>query len=249
MIGQYIKAEHLKFKRAFARKIVVIVPLINICFSFLMNAGFFVTGTFNWWSIIFMPIMIALLCASSHQKEKKASNYNGVFSAPVDLKTMWYAKVAVIAIYSLASQVIFLGFMYMMGFVIPQFATVNLAIITASSLLWATTLWEIPLCLFLARRFGFAAAVTVNLLGGLILGIMSASESLWWLNPWSWSIRMMCPAIGIHPNGLPLENGDPLHSWAVVPPAVLLSALLFAVLMVATKRSFSPAFGTGGGVK
>ncbi|MDI5788939.1 hypothetical protein PO124_12530 [Bacillus licheniformis] len=42
----------------------------------------------------------------------------------------------------------------------------------------------------------------------------------------------MCPTIGIHPNGVPLENGDPLTSWAVVPPAVVLSVLLFAIWRV-----------------
>lgn len=66
-------------------------------------------------------------------------------------------------------------------------------------------------------------------------------KPFWWLNPWSWPIRVMCPTIGIHPNGVPLENGDPLTSWAVVPPAVVLSVLLFAILARLTRRSFSPA--------
>ncbi|WP_426621108.1 lantibiotic immunity ABC transporter MutE/EpiE family permease subunit [Bacillus licheniformis] len=241
MIGYYVKAENLKFKRTFSRKMIFIVPLINICFAFLMNPGFFVAGTYNWWSVILMPVMIALLCAQSHQKEKKASNYNGIFSSPVDLHQIWYAKISVIALYSLASQAVFLGFMVGMQFVIPQFSSIHLTVIAANLLLWLTTLWEIPVCLWIARKYGFISAVLFNMLGTIILGIMSASSPFWWLNPWSWPIRVMCPTIGIHPNGVPLENGDPLTSWAVVPPAVVLSVLLLAILARLTRRSFSPA--------
>lgn len=66
----YIKAENLKFKRTFSRKMIIFVALLNIGFS-LMNTQFFVPGTYNWWSIIFMPVMIALFCSLSHQKEKR----------------------------------------------------------------------------------------------------------------------------------------------------------------------------------
>ncbi|MFN2746483.1 MULTISPECIES: lantibiotic immunity ABC transporter MutE/EpiE family permease subunit [Bacillus] len=248
MIRQYVKAENLKFKRTFSRKMIFLVPFINMCCAFFMNLGYFVSGTYNWWSIILMPVLIALLCALSHQKEKKAANYNGIFSLPIQLHMMWYAKTGVIAIYSLASQMVFLGFMFVMQLIIPQFATVNLTVMTASLLLWITTLWEIPLCLFIARKFGFIAAVILNLLASVMSVMMSAASALWWLNPWSWSIRVMCPAIGIHPNGLPLETGDPLKSWSVVPLAVVLSVLLCAVLLMLTRRSFSPA-GDRGAIK
>ncbi|MDZ7433374.1 lantibiotic immunity ABC transporter MutE/EpiE family permease subunit, partial [Bacillus amyloliquefaciens] len=41
----YIKAENLKFKRTFSRRMIIFVPLLNIVFSFLMNIQFFVSGT------------------------------------------------------------------------------------------------------------------------------------------------------------------------------------------------------------
>ena len=72
MIGYYVKAENLKFKRTFSRKMIFIVPLINICFAFLMNPGFFVAGTYNWWFVILMPVMIALLCAHITPERKES---------------------------------------------------------------------------------------------------------------------------------------------------------------------------------
>ncbi|MGG0901096.1 lantibiotic immunity ABC transporter MutE/EpiE family permease subunit [Bacillus subtilis] len=237
----YMKAENLKFKRTFSRKMIILVPLLNIGFSFLMNIQFFVPGTFNWWSIIFMPVMIALFCSLSHQKEKKASNYNGTYSLPIDLGRLWYSKIVIIMIYSLLSQIVFLVFMLLMGFVIADFAIVTLSTIAASLLLWVTSLWQIPLCLFVAKKWGLTIAVMLNLIGTLVLGIMPASRSFWWFIPWSWPIRMMCPTIGIHPNGLLLEKNDPLLSWMVVPPAILISILLFLIIAFLTSRSFAPS--------
>ena len=237
----YIKAENLKFKRTFSRRMIIFVPLLNIVFSFLMNIQFFVSGTFNWWSIIFMPVMISLFCSLSHQKEKRASNYNGTYSLPVDLEKLWYAKIIIIMIYSLISQIVFLIFIFLMGFVIADLSNVSLSIIAASILLWITSLWQIPLCLYVARKWGFTIAVMFNLIGALVLGIMPASRAFWWFIPWSWPIRMMCPAIGIHPNGLLLEKNDPLLSWAVVPSAVFISIVLLLILAFLTSRSFAPA--------
>ncbi|MEC0598771.1 lantibiotic immunity ABC transporter MutE/EpiE family permease subunit [Bacillus spizizenii] len=236
----YIKAENLKFKRTFSRKMIIFVPLLNIGFSFLMNTQFFVPGTYNWWSIIFMPVMIALFCSLSHQKEKKASHYNGTYSLPIDLGKLWYAKIIIIAIYSLLSQVVFLVFMLLMGFVIADFSIISPSIVAASLLLWLTSLWQILLCLFVAKKWGFTMAVMLNFIGTLVLGVMPASRAFWWFIPWSWPIRMMCPTIGIHPNGLLLENNDPLLSWMVVPPAIVISILFFLILAFLTSRSFAP---------
>lgn len=235
----YIKAENLKFKRTFSRKMIIIVPLLNIGLSFLLNTQYFVPGTFNWWSIIFMPVMLALLCSLSHQKEKKASNYNSTYSLPIDLGKLWFSKIMVIMTYSLLSQLAFLVFMYGMGFVIPNFTFISLSTISASLLLWVTSLWQIPLCLMVAKKFGGTAAVMLNLFGTLVLGIMPASSSFWWVSPWSWPIRMMCPTIGIHPNGTYLEINNPLLSWWVIPPAVIIAILLFMILSFLTSHLFA----------
>nr|WGD72864.1 hypothetical protein P5668_13410 [Bacillus subtilis] len=119
------------------------------------------------------------------KKEKKYSNYNGTYSLPIDLGRLWYSKIVIIMIYSLLSQIVFLVFMLLMGFVIADFAIVTLSTIAASLLLWVTSLWQIPLCLFVAKKWGLTIAVMLNLIGTLVLGIMPASRSFWWFIPWS----------------------------------------------------------------
>lgn len=50
---------------------------------------------------------------------------------------------------------------------------------------------------------------------------------------------MMCPTIGIHPNGTYLEINDPLLSWWVIPPAVIIAILLFMILSFLTSHLFA----------
>ncbi|MNN53656.1 hypothetical protein D3C81_1684250 [compost metagenome] len=37
----------------------------------------------------------------------------------------------------------------------------------------------------------------------------------------------MCPVAGVHPNGVPLESGDPLLDTSVIPVGIAVSLLFF----------------------
>ncbi|MGD2405710.1 lantibiotic immunity ABC transporter MutE/EpiE family permease subunit [Bacillus velezensis] len=236
---QYMQAEHLTSKRTFIRKLIILIPLLNTAFSFLLNAAYFMTGTFNWWAVIFMPLMIALMCGLSVKKEKKSANDRAVYSLPADLKSIWFSKISLIALYSLLSQIVFLVIMFLLGLVFPAIAAVQLKGIEASSLLWLSTLWEIPFCLWIARQFGFTAVILVNMIAAFVLGIVPASGSLWWLSPWSWSVRLMSPILGIHPNGIPLPANSGLLNGNVIIPAIILSILSFIAISFVSAVSFS----------
>jgi len=235
----YVKSEHLKFKRTFSRKLLIAVPLFNIGFSFFMNPSFLITNTFNWWSILFVPLTIAILCSLSHQKEQKAANYNGIFTLPVSLPAIWYSKNIVIALYMLVMLLFFIIVMSIISILLPGYSTPYIKIVEASAVLWISTLWQIPFCLFLAKRWGFVVTLVVNIAGGFLLGIALATHSQWWISPWSWSIRMMSPIVGVHPNGVPLAVGSPLWNLQVVPVGLVLSICLFIILMVWTASSFN----------
>lgn len=235
---RYLRSEHLKFRRSFSRKLLFIVPLLNLLVSFLMNPMYTVTNTFNWWSIFFMPLAVALLCGLSHQKEQRAVNYNRIFSLPVSLSRIWYGKVFVVAIYLLVMLLIFEVMLTVLQMVLPgsiQLSHTLLAVL----LLWLGSLWQIPFCLWLARKWGLVTVLIINAVGGMALGTYAAPQSWWWLNPWSWSVRMMCPAIGVHPNGVPLAVGDPLWNAAVIPAGLLLSVAFFLIILAGTGYAFA----------
>ncbi|ODP26538.1 hypothetical protein PTI45_04378 [Paenibacillus nuruki] len=236
---QYLKSENLKFKRTFSRKLLIAVPLFNIGFSFFMNPSFLITNTFNWWSILFIPLTIAILCALSHQKEQKAANYNGIFTLPVSLSTIWYSKTIIIALYMFIMLTFFVVMMMVISMVLPGNSISYIKIIEASAVLWLSTLWQIPFCLFLAKRWGFVVTLVVNIAGGFLLGIALATQSQWWISPWSWSIRMMSPIVGVHPNGVPLPVGSPLWNLQVVPVGLALSICFFVIVTLCSASSFN----------
>ena len=237
-MGRYLIAENLKFKRTFLRKLLWIVPLFNICISFFMNPQYLSTTTFNLWAVIFMPLMIALICGLMDQKEKKASNYNSVFLLPINLKIIWYTKISLIGIYTFFSLIIFVVFMFILSFVIPSFITINSTFLFAVVTLWISTLWQIPVCLFLAKKFGFIIPMIINCLGSFSVIFMAAGH-FWWLSPWNFSTRMMSPIMHVHPNGTILESGSSLLDYQVVPIGLILSAILFLVCMYITSSLFS----------
>ncbi|WP_436756405.1 hypothetical protein, partial [Streptomyces sp. URMC 124] len=73
----YLRSERLKLKRTFSTKLFFLVPIANVAFSLLMNPMYFVSNTINWWSILFLPLMLALWASLTHQKEQLASHYQG----------------------------------------------------------------------------------------------------------------------------------------------------------------------------
>ncbi|MBE0343169.1 lantibiotic immunity ABC transporter MutE/EpiE family permease subunit, partial [Paenibacillus sp. 28ISP30-2] len=215
-----------------------ILPFVNICYSFLISPMYFTSNTTNWWSILFLPLLISILCTLSDQKEKKASHYSTIWLLPLQPAKAWFTKIGIISIYSLFSLLFFLCMILIIGLLIPTFQTQLASSIGAILLLWVATLWEIPFCLFLAKRFGFAGTVILNCLSSLGIGITMATQSYWWISPWSWSIRMMCPVVGIHPNGLLLEANSPLRNASVLPVGIVMSVVLFMVLALITGKRF-----------
>ncbi len=108
--------------------------------------------------------------------------------------------------------------------------------LAAAALLSICSLWEIPFFLMVSARFG----VFVNLFSCMVLTlgatVMLAGSGLWWLCPAAIPVRLMCPVLGILPNGLTVPADSPLWDPGVVLPGIVLSLLWFAVLTAAAGR-------------
>lgn len=239
-MATFLRSEHLKLKRTFSLKMLILVPIANVMFSMIMNPMYFVSNTINWWSILFLPLTIALWCALSNQKEQRASDYQGVYLLPVSLKKIWFAKQMIIAVYSLIAMLVYLVIMAVVGMLFTGEIIIGARTVLAVLVLWITTLWEIPLCLWLARKWGTVSAIGINFVGALGLGVILASRSLWWACPWSWSIRLMAPIVGVHPNGTLLSPGDPLWTMRVLPLGIGMSLLLTLLLGVLSLYRVGP---------
>lgn len=93
----YLKSEHLKFKRSITNKLIFIIPLMTAIFAWLVG-GFisFQYLAFYWWYAFLLPGTIALFCSLSHRKEEAAGKYYSVFSLPIKLSKFELAKNGII---------------------------------------------------------------------------------------------------------------------------------------------------------
>lgn len=245
----YIQAERLKSKRSFSVTLIWLIPLLNVLFSFLMSPTYFITNTFNWWSTLFMSLSIALWCALSSNKEKKAGNYNSIFLLPVSLHQVWLAKIIVIALHALLSLFIFLIMMGGLSFVFPGMPIFEIEQLEGVLLIWLTSLWQIPLGLYLAKRYGMIVPILVNLIGSMGLGTFFSTKVLWWLNPWDWPIRVIMPIIGVHPSGLLLSPSSPLRNSSAIIISVALATAFVMIVIAVTSLAFSKSISSYASVR
>ncbi|WP_099203875.1 lantibiotic immunity ABC transporter MutE/EpiE family permease subunit [Scatolibacter rhodanostii] len=232
-MGLYFKAENLKLKRTFVRKLVLLAPVATLLLALVLASEWLQINAFNWWYILILPGYIALLCTLSDQKESQKLKYRAILSLPISLKKNWIGKNLTLIFYMALSHLVLLIGILLGGSIVPNPLLIK-SIFIGIALIFITSLWQIPLCLFLSRKIGMVGTILFQVGVGDMLGILFASKSLWWLCPYNWTARMIPPILGILPNGTLAQSGDPMLNAASIPIAIILSLLLFALLLLAT---------------
>ncbi len=224
-----IQAEQLKVRHTFSKTLPVVAPVITLLLVFVLTGGMenaFPAGAWNWWYSMLLPGMLSVLCYLNIAKERKSKYYN-LKVLPMDCKKLLLGKIAYLSKGLLLSNlIIFIGSL-IGGAIFGTTISIHNGVIGAV-LLSISYLWEIPLYLFLSARFGMFASVfscMVLSIGGVAT---VADKSSWWLCPSSVPIRLMCPTLGLLPNGLPVPSGSELLNNNVILPGILISVLWFA---------------------
>ncbi|WP_058259695.1 lantibiotic immunity ABC transporter MutE/EpiE family permease subunit [Fenollaria timonensis] len=238
----YILAENLKHKGTFLKKLLVIMPITLILLSLFLMPSYFTTNAYNWWYVIIMPATFALIPAMMHRKEDRKLKYRAVFPLNIKLEKLWASKIITALIYmSITAMVHMLG-VYIFQFLIGGQLTPNYGFSTllfASALLIISNIWQIPLCFFLAKKFGFIASIAVNAVLGLGAGILLSDGAFWIYCPYSWGIRLMIPVMHILPSGILIEASNPMVSNTSLLIPCILSICLFTLLTMISAKWFS----------
>lgn len=229
-MSHIIKAEHLKFNRTFTKCLPVVAPMVTLLLVLALTGGLadaFPAGAWNWWYATLLPGTLAVMCYLNIAKDRKNRYYN-LKSLPVSGKKLIFGKMMYLALGLLAANVIiFLG-ATIGGSVFGTTISIGGAAV-ATILLTVSYLWEIPVYLFLSAKFGMFADIffcMVISIGGVAT---VADKSSWWLCPSSIPVRLMCPTLGLLPNGLPIPAESELWSTSVILPGVILSVVWLAV--------------------
>ena len=83
----YLKAEHLKFKRTISNKLLFIAPFLTALFAWIIGGFFcFPYMTLFWGGAVLLSRTLAILCSLSPQKEERVGKDYFVFSSPIKLR-------------------------------------------------------------------------------------------------------------------------------------------------------------------
>ena len=232
-MGRMIEVEHLKCRRTFGKILPVVAPLVTLFLVLVLTGGLadaFPAGAWNWWYATLLPGTLAVMCYLSITKDRKNRYYN-LRGLSISGRQLIFGKMLYLALGLLAANgILFLGATiggFLFGSTIPASGAA-----LATILLTLSYLWEIPVYLFLSARFGMFADVFVCMVLS-IGGVATLSDkSSWWLCPSSIPVRLMCPTLGLLPNGLPIPAKSELWSESVILPGIMLSLGWFVVCAV-----------------
>jgi lantibiotic protection ABC transporter MutE/EpiE family permease subunit len=239
----YFKSEELKMKHTFARKLIFLAPIFTILLSLVLAPMYFQIDCYNWWYAMILPGSISLGCTLVAAKDKKMKN-RAVLSLPINLRKVWISKVLVCTAMLIgASMILFLG-SSVLGGILNLNEIIKVPIfnkLVAVLILVITFLWQIPLCLFLGSKIGMFPTILINIIAYMVLGILAATKSIWWMIPYAIPARLMCPILKVLPNGLPAVEGSmtfkpELLSNSVILPGVIITAILFIILTMVTAK-------------
>ena len=238
----YLKAEHLKFKRAISNKLLFIAPFLTALFAWI-GGGFygFQYMTFYWWYAFLLPGTIAILCSISLQKEERAGKYYSVFSAPISLKRFEYAKALILIEKVLVAAVFLAVFATVSNLLSPALAVYSVSRNFIGSItVVIASIWQIPICLLLTRKTGLLFPIAANTLLGILMPILLGNTALSWVCPYCWAAKTADLIMGIESNGT--FAGVAAFSWVVLLP-LLFSVILYSLLTLWDAEHFSKKEG------
>ena len=162
-------------------------------------------------------IVVAILCSLANQKEERAGKYYSVLSASISLKQFEYAKVLILIEKLLVAAVFLAVFAAVSNLISPALAVYSMGRNFAGSVaLMVASIWQVPLCLFLARKTGLLVC------------------------PYCWAAKTAELLMGIESNGT--FAGVAAFSWSVLLPLVF-SVILCILLTLWDAVNFSKKEG------
>lgn len=241
---KYILSENKKTKNTFLNKLVYLVPILTILLSMFLAVDYFQIDSYNWWYITMLPGSLSLECCLLSRIDGKMKN-KAVLSLPIDLKKVWFAKILV-GIKNLSISCIIILVCSEIGVVLINLSSMKeipmTNMIYATILLIITFMWQVPLNIFLENKLGLFGTIILSFGFNIFFGIM-AIKSYWYMIPFSYPSRIMCPVLGVLPNGLlavpESKTFTPeLISYSSIPFSIVVSVLLFLLIAYLTSKWF-----------
>ncbi len=237
-----LKAEFIKERRTTNAKLKFLVPVIFVLFNgFMVNTmgespsgkSYIMATSFNWYPVMILPIVLSLLVVNILGKEKEEHIALGrrlhLSAANVFLSKNTVVIVELLIILLLSSLAI-----YFVGVNIFHDEIYSNVLIMATVCLFIGSLPVIALSFLLYKVF--QQKIPIILLNFILTfsAALIAPTAYWKLFPWAYSLRILTPVIGVHPNGTFLESGSPLMQMNTMYHGLLLSLVVYVLISAVT---------------
>lgn len=239
---EYLVSENMKIRHTFVKKLIFIGPIMVIILSGFLAANYFQIDIYNWWYTLIFPGAVALESTLLYKIDGSMKN-KSVIGLPVDLKKVYLAKILVgVKNISISCLIIFIaGQLSVFIISMDDIAKVSMLNgLIGTLVIIITSMWQVPLYFFLGNKIGMFPTIIISI-GMSIFSVFMAVEKFWWINPFSYTSRLMCPILKILPNGLIAKPGsqtftpEVLNLWAI-PFGVGISILLFIIITYLTVK-------------
>ncbi|WP_242224944.1 lantibiotic immunity ABC transporter MutE/EpiE family permease subunit [Bacillus cereus group sp. BfR-BA-01380] len=242
----YVAAEKIKIRHTFLNKLIWLAPFATMLLAFLLSMDYFQLSSYNWWYTTILPGMLSLSCVLIVEKDKEMNN-RAILSLPISLKRVWLSKILLILGILICSCIIIFCGIQLSSLLVNKenFKIIpSMNVLLGSIVLIVTIMWQIPICLFLGNKIGLFPTILLNMGANVFLGILFATKSMWWMNPFTYPSRLMIPIVKILPNGLYAEPKSAtftpeLLSYSVILPSVVISVVLFLFFTYITTKWFA----------
>ncbi len=236
----YVIAESIKTRRTILTYFIALAPAINILICVLI-AGLGNVQSFGiyWWCTFMMPALAALFCSEHERQNRKSGNDKMIYTYPVDLFGFRLAGITAIAIklfwaYLVMALVLSVlsPFVGQMRISVPETAG-------AFAVLFLCSLWMIPACLILSRKFNIYILMAVNVICNIALPPFIANTAFWVLCPYCYGPKAIEALAGIKITGDYIEASGVNY---VVIVAILAAVAVFNGLAAIESRLFAKGY-------
>ncbi|MBF6977787.1 ABC transporter permease [Aerococcaceae bacterium zg-BR22] len=236
----FIKTELMKEKRGANFKLGMIVPIIfvllNIAMVSLMGESpkgksYIMATSFNWYPLLILPIILSLLVLNISSKEKiehivfqKSMN---VSFAKIELAKNIVILMELFTILVVSSFLIFIF--------VTLFSGENIVLAQLVLATGCLFIGSLPIIALSFLIYGLVKKKAVLILLNFILSFPSpviAITNNWILFPWSYSLRMLSPVVGVHPNGTFLDTSSELMNMKMIYLGLCLSIVVYVLILI-----------------
>ena len=229
-IGTYEDAAHLLHEAG------ILCSLATLLLGYILSGSYVQLSAYNWWYTIILPVLVSMLSASMIVRERNTGMQN-ILCLPVSSSKIWLGKIMALILLVFGANLLLWLATTAAGFAASMEVSPLNGLI-GCILLALTFVWQIPLVMLLTSLMGYFPALILSVGANLLLSTIGAEKSWFFLDPYAIPARVVCPFFGMHPNGLPLENGSSLLDGAAAVPGVLIGLTLLVLMTWVGSRLF-----------